>query len=128
MTEKLAKEIKDCDDCPLHKYDCCGHWKSDGNGNPIEAPCESWNDNMLIYKGMYDYWGDMIIENRGNEMTKVFDIEKFVEDSKNRGYAKEHIDKDIEMWGNRLQGLTKKEINEMGYLVEVDWLIEKEVV
>jgi hypothetical protein len=53
MEEKLAKDIHDCDECPLYKKDCIGGWTSDGCGNPIEPPCTSWNDDVLIYEGMY---------------------------------------------------------------------------
>jgi len=60
-------------------------------------------------------------------MTKVFDIEKFAEDLKDSGYERKQIDEDIYLWAGQLQGLTKKEINEMGYCVHPEWLIEKEV-
>jgi len=50
----LAKEIQDCESCPLYKHDCKGGWTSDGNGNPVEPPCTSWNDDDEIYEGMYE--------------------------------------------------------------------------
>lgn len=50
----LAKDIHDCESCPLYKHDCKGGWTSDGNGNPVEPPCTSWNDDDEIYEGMYE--------------------------------------------------------------------------
>lgn len=50
----LAKDIDGCESCPLYKHDCIGGWTSDGNGNPIEPPCTSWNDEDEIYEGMYE--------------------------------------------------------------------------
>mgnify|MGYP000954050537 CR=1 FL=1 len=50
----LAKDIHDCESCPLYKYDCIGGWTSDGNGNPVEPPCTSWDDDDEIYEGMYE--------------------------------------------------------------------------
>ena len=49
-----AKDIDDCDNCPLRKSDCNGGMTSGGGGNPIEPPCTSWNDETEIYEGMYD--------------------------------------------------------------------------
>lgn len=51
-----AKNINDCDECPLYKNDCVGGWNSDGGGLPIEPPCCSWNDEDEIKKGMYEYF------------------------------------------------------------------------
>jgi hypothetical protein len=53
MDEIRAKDIHDCDECPLYEHDCKGGFTSDGNGNPIEPPCCSWNDDTVIYEGMY---------------------------------------------------------------------------
>lgn len=50
---KLAKDIDDCSNCPLYQHDCTGGWTS-GNGEPVEPPCCSWNENDKIYKGMYE--------------------------------------------------------------------------
>lgn len=56
---KLAKDITECDECPLYKYDCPGGWTSGGGGQPIEPPCCSWNDDTEVYEGMYDCdWRD----------------------------------------------------------------------
>lgn len=49
----LAKDVQDCESCPLYKHDCIGGWTSDGNGNPVEPPCTSWNDDDEVYEGMY---------------------------------------------------------------------------
>lgn len=49
-----AKDITDCDNCPLYNNDCLGGWTSGGGGIPIEPPCCSWNDEDEIYEGMYD--------------------------------------------------------------------------
>ena len=49
---KLAREIEDCDDCPLYGNDCPGGWTGGPNG-PIEPPCCSWNGDEEISKGMY---------------------------------------------------------------------------
>lgn len=51
----LAKDIKECEDCPLLHNDCCGGWTTNGNGTPIEPPCTSWNGDEEIYAGMYEY-------------------------------------------------------------------------
>lgn len=32
----LAKDIEDCDSCPLKDHDCPGGWTSGGSGQPIE--------------------------------------------------------------------------------------------
>jgi hypothetical protein len=56
---KLAKDITECEECPLYKHDCPGGWTSGGGGQPIEPPCCSWNDDDEIYEGMYDCdWRD----------------------------------------------------------------------
>lgn len=52
--EIFAKDIEDCDGCPLLDNDCVGGWTSGGGGEPIEPPCCSWNDDTLVYSGMYD--------------------------------------------------------------------------
>ena len=49
---KIAREIEDCDGCPLYKEDCPGGWTGGPNG-PIEPPCCSWNGDEEIYEGMY---------------------------------------------------------------------------
>jgi hypothetical protein len=54
MDEKLAKDIHSCEDCPLFNKDCSGGWGSDGIGTPIEPPCFMWDDDTLVYDGMYD--------------------------------------------------------------------------
>lgn len=53
MEEKLAKDIHDCANCPLYKKDCPGDWKCGTGGTPIEPPCLCWDDDDLIYEGMY---------------------------------------------------------------------------
>ena len=55
MNEKLAKEIKSCEDCPLYQNDCKGSWSSSAYGIPIEPPCCNWEENDVIFEGMYDY-------------------------------------------------------------------------
>lgn len=50
-----AKDINDCEDCPLKDNDCQGGYTSGPNGLPIEPPCCSWNDDTDVYEGMYDY-------------------------------------------------------------------------
>ena len=52
--EKLAKDITCCEECPLYKKDCPGGWTSNGSGNPIEPPCCSWDDDTLVFEGMYE--------------------------------------------------------------------------
>ena len=49
----LAKDITDCEECPLFKYDCVGGWTSSGGGTPIEPPCTRWDANTEVYSGMY---------------------------------------------------------------------------
>ena len=44
----LAKDIEDCDSCPLKDHDCPGGWTSGGSGQPIEPPCCSWNDDTEV--------------------------------------------------------------------------------
>lgn len=53
MNKICAKDIHDCDECPLLQHDCSGGWTSDGGGRPIEPPCTSWDDDTLVFKGMY---------------------------------------------------------------------------
>lgn len=48
-----AKDIDGCETCPLYQKDCGGVWTSNGNGTPIEPPCVSWDDDDLIWEGMY---------------------------------------------------------------------------
>ena len=50
----LAKDIDDCDNCPLRANDCVGGWTSGGDGLPVEPPCASWNGETEIYEGMYE--------------------------------------------------------------------------
>jgi hypothetical protein len=50
-----AKNITDCDECPLHKKDCLGGLVSGGAGQPIEPPCTNWNQEDIIFEGMYDH-------------------------------------------------------------------------
>ena len=50
--EKIAREIEDCDGCPLYGNDCPGGWTGGPNG-PIEPPCCSWNGDEEISEGMY---------------------------------------------------------------------------
>ena len=56
----LAKDIHECEDCPLYKSECEGGWTSDARGRPIEPPCYGWNDDDKIYDGMiedaFDAW------------------------------------------------------------------------
>lgn len=49
-----AKDINSCDSCPLYCNECGGGWSSGWGGEPVEPPCTSWNDDMLVYSGMYD--------------------------------------------------------------------------
>lgn len=49
---KIANEIEDCEECPLHGKDCPGGWTG-GPNSPIEPPCCSWNGDEEIYEGMY---------------------------------------------------------------------------
>ena len=50
-----AKDIHDCNECPLYENECSGGWTSGAGGTPIEPPCCGWNDDDEIYDGMYDY-------------------------------------------------------------------------
>ena len=52
MDEKYAKDIKCCEECPLHETDCSDGVTGTPNGY-IEPPCCSWNDDTLVYEGMY---------------------------------------------------------------------------
>lgn len=55
LTEDIyAKDIDDCDKCPLKGFDCSTKVKSNGCGQCIENPCTSWNEDDLIFQGMYD--------------------------------------------------------------------------
>ena len=38
MEEKLAKDINECDDCPLYHYDCKG-WGISAGEEAIEPHC-----------------------------------------------------------------------------------------
>ena len=53
MDKKYAKDIHGCDECPLYKNDCPGGWTPSGGGTPVEPPCCSWNDDKLVFEGMY---------------------------------------------------------------------------
>ena len=57
----LAKDIEDCENCPLWEKDCHGY-TSDGQGNPVEPPCCSWNDEDEIYERMYDGRGEELAD------------------------------------------------------------------
>ena len=46
--EKFAKDIKDCDECPLYGNDCNPPFER-------EAPCCSWNPDDIITPNMYEY-------------------------------------------------------------------------
>lgn len=48
-----AKDITECESCPLYGNDCMGGWTSGGGGIPIEPPCCSWNGDDEIYAEMY---------------------------------------------------------------------------
>lgn len=50
-----AKDINECEDCPLKDNDCPGGYTSGPTGKPIEPPCCSWNDDTDVSEGMYDY-------------------------------------------------------------------------
>lgn len=50
-----AKDIHDCDECPLYENECSGGWTSGAGGTPVEPPCCNWGDDDEIYDGMYDY-------------------------------------------------------------------------
>lgn len=56
--EIFAKDITDCDSCPIYKADCPGGYTSGGGGQPIEPPCCSWDDDTKVYVGMYSYERD----------------------------------------------------------------------
>jgi len=60
-------------------------------------------------------------------MVKVFDVKKFTDSLKKGGYKTKDIDLFIEIWANDCQGLSVKEINELGYVAHPNWLIAKEV-
>lgn len=49
----LARDIIDCDSCPLYKNHCVGGWTSGEGGDPIEPPCTNWNDDDCIEEEMY---------------------------------------------------------------------------
>lgn len=52
MEKVLAKDIKECEDCPLYEHDCPGGATGTPNGYR-EPPCCSWNDDTEVYEGMY---------------------------------------------------------------------------
>lgn len=55
--EKLAKEITDCDNCPLSDgLGNCSVYSAmyPGYGLTPEPPCASWSDDTIVYDGMYD--------------------------------------------------------------------------
>ena len=51
----LAKDITGCDNCPIEGEDCSGSIGIGSGGYHIEPPCTSWDDNEIIYAGMYDF-------------------------------------------------------------------------
>lgn len=54
MKDKIiAKDIEDCASCPLYGCDCKGGWTIGAGGTTIEPPCVYWDDDTLIYEGMY---------------------------------------------------------------------------
>ena len=69
----LAKNIGDCDECPLFKNDCVGGWTSDGGGNPIEPPCTSWDDDTEVFQGMYPPYEP---SDREIEFERLYDKER----------------------------------------------------
>ena len=90
----MAKDIDDCESCPLYKHDCIGGWTSNGNGTPIEPPCCSWNENDEIYEGMYSNdiyepseqelkWEREYIEQKEEEQRKQRELQN-IEDTRKR--------------------------------------------
>lgn len=53
MEDVYAKDIESCDTCPLYGKDCPGGWTSGAGGTPIEPPCTSWENDTLVFEGMY---------------------------------------------------------------------------
>jgi len=50
-------DIEDCEECPLLKEEICkGGWTSDGNGNPVEPPCESVDPDEDLDEWIESYW------------------------------------------------------------------------
>ncbi len=43
-----ARDIEDCDNCPLREEHCHGGMTSSPSGAPIEPPCTSWNPDDEI--------------------------------------------------------------------------------
>lgn len=50
--EVYARNIHECLDCPLYNNDCPGGATGTPNGYR-EPPCTSWNDDTLVFAGMY---------------------------------------------------------------------------
>lgn len=47
-----AKDIGDCDECPLYESgECGGGMRSGCGGVPIEPPCFSWDDDTIVQEG-----------------------------------------------------------------------------
>ena len=53
-------------------------------------------------------------------MKKVFSVKKFKEYSERLGLPKEDYEKSCELWANECEGLTKDEMNELGYVFNND--------
>ena len=59
-------------------------------------------------------------------MKKVFSVKKFEEWCKRLGFPNEDYEKSCEIWANKCDGLTKEEMNELGYACSDDWTIKVE--
>jgi hypothetical protein len=60
-------------------------------------------------------------------MKKVFSVQKFIEDCKRSGYDWEDVEFSLEGWATDCDGLTRKEMFELGgYVSNDDWEIEVE--
>lgn len=57
-------------------------------------------------------------------MKKVFSKEKFIEDRRSDGLSEEDIQKHLNRWANKCEGLTLEEMLSRGCYADHDWLIE----
>lgn len=101
MIKKIfAKDIGDCDECPIFCNDCKGSWSSDSNGQPIEPPCCSWKPNDLITENMYSCY-----EPTEEELQRI----KEKNDKKRISEKEQKLKYEIEKHKNIVQKITKGE-------------------
>lgn len=112
MIHIKAKDIHDCNDCPLYKEECSGGWTSGSGGEPIEPPCYSWNPEDETHNYEYepeDYPTEDDVK-RLQELERIHNKER--EDNRKR---------EIERLTKLVHSKTKYGITKMKYYGSIVW-------